>query len=107
MGSGWIQFIGIFLFPSHDALTISLSHSLPFTLSLPPPMASPDLPSLTFTLPHPSHAHAARDPAASADLVACGRRLVTPGTRQTDALKNLRTRRFRCVPSRHLQRVGT
>ena len=73
----------IFHFPPHDALTISLSHSLPFTLSLPPPMASPDLPSLTFTLPHPSHAHAAADPAASASLVACGRCLVTPGTRQT------------------------
>ena len=106
MGLPWTEFIGNFYFPPHDALTISLSHSLPFTLSLPPPMASPDLPSLTFTLPHPSHAHAAADPAASADLVACGRRLVTPGTRKADARKNLNTRRRRCVPPRPQERVG-
>ena len=69
-------------------------------------MASTDLPSLTVTLPHPSHAHAAADPAASADLVACGRRLVAPGTKKADAPKILRTRRRRCVPPRSQERVG-
>ena len=45
-------------------------------------MASPAHLSHTPTLPHPSHAHAKKNPAASAGLAACGRCPVVPGARK-------------------------
>ena len=80
----------------------SLAYFVATTMCPLPPVALPyslhALPAHRYhmpTVPHPSHAHAKKNPAASAGLAACGRCPVVPGARKLHAPKILRIRRHR------------
>ena len=101
MTSAWSDFRQKKLKPLRHVTHHSSLHPYPSYPLLPPPMASPAHLSHTPTLPHPSHAHAKKNPAASAGLAACGR------ARSYRAPENLMPEKFCALAATGAHRVAS